>query len=191
MKQGIIPVKNMVCNRCIMALTTILTEANIPFEKVILGEIHLDRALNDKELTLLKTKVQAIGFELIDTKNSSIIEKIKSLVIQKARNEPDENISRLKLSTFITDNLHHEYTYLSNLFSSVESRTIENYFIEQRIEYVKELLVYGELTLSEIAYKLEYSSTAHISAQFKKVTGLTPSYYKKIGAEKRKALDQV
>ena len=93
---------------------------------------------------------------------------MKKLIIQKARNEVDEHIARLKLSTYISDSLHHEYTYLSSLFSSVEGRTIENYFIEQRIEYVKELLVYGELTLSEIAYKLDYSSTAHISSQFKK-----------------------
>jgi AraC family transcriptional regulator len=188
---GIIPVKNMVCNRCVMALTGILNDADIPFEKVILGEIHLERLLSAQELGTLGAKARTIGFELIDTKASSIIEKIKKLVIQKARNETDEDMARLKLSTFLSDNLHHEYSYLSNLFSSVESRTIENYFIEQRIEYVKELLVYGELTLSEIAYKLDYSSTAHISSQFKKVTGLTPSHYKKIGAEKRKSLDQI
>ncbi len=191
MEQGILPVKNMVCNRCVMALIGILTETGIPFEKVILGEIHLTRPLEEQEMQTLSKKVHAIGFELIDTKSSSVIEKIKKLTMQKARNELDENLARMKLSTFISENLHLEYTYLSNLFSSVESRTIENYFIEQRIEYVKELLVYGELTLSEIAYKLDYSSTAHISSQFKKVTGLTPSHYKKIGAAKRKSLDQV
>ena len=181
----------MVCHRCVMAVTAILTETGISFEKVILGEIHLKRQLEKHELKTLGGKVQAIGFELIDRKGSSVIEKMKKLIIQKARNEVDEHIARLKLSTYISDSLHHEYTYLSSLFSSVEGRTIENYFIEQRIEYVKELLVYGELTLSEIAYKLDYSSTAHISSQFKKVTGLTPSHYKKIGSEKRKSLDHV
>jgi AraC-like DNA-binding protein len=132
-----------------------------------------------------------IGFTLIDSKVSAIIEKVKKLTISRARNQVDEKEARLKLSTFLTNHVHHEYTYLSNLFSSIENRTIENYFIEQRIEYVKELLVYGELTLSQIALELEYSSTAHLSGQFKKVTGLTPSHYKQIGVEKRKGLDQV
>lgn len=191
MEHVVIPVKNMVCNRCVMAVTEILNDAGIPFEKVILGEVHLERPLKDGEQDVLRGKLRDIGFELIDTKGSGIIEKIKQLVIQKARNEVSEDVARMKLSTYITGNLHHEYTYLSNLFSSVENRTIENYFIEQRIEYVKELLVYGELTLSEIADKPDYSSTAHISAQFKKVTGLTPSHYKKIGAEKRRSIDEV
>jgi AraC-like DNA-binding protein len=174
-----------------MAVTEILNDVDMPFEKVILGEVHLKRPLKVREMEVLREKLKEIGFELIDTKGSGIIEKIKQLVIQKARNEVSEDVARMKLSTYIADSLHHEYTYLSNLFSSVENRTIENYFIEQRIEYVKELLVYGELTLSEIADKLDYSSTAHISAQFKKVTGLTPSHYKKIGAEKRRSIDEV
>ena len=118
-------------------------------------------------------------------------EKIKKLVIRRARNLATEEDAKLKLSNYLSSALHHDYSYLSNLFSSIEGRTIENYFIEQRIEYVKELLVYDEMTLSEIALQLEYSSTAHLSAQFKKVTGLTPSHYKKIGIEKRKALDHV
>lgn len=95
------------------------------------------------------------------------------------------------MSTYLSSYLNHEYTYLSGLFSSIEGRTIENYFIEQRIEKAKELIVYGQLTLSEIAFQLEYSSVAHLSSQFKKITGLTPTYFKQLGSSKRKSLDRV
>ena len=103
----------------------------------------------------------------------------------------DEKENKTKLSNFLSDKLHHEYTYLSSFFSSVEGRTIENYFIEQRIEKAKELLVYGQMTLSEIAYELEYSSVPHLSSQFKKITGLTPSHFKQVGMQKRKSLDHI
>lgn len=181
----------MVCNRCIMAVEDILRRNGIAHTNVQLGELHSEQPLSEEEKELLSTELQQIGFELIDNKTGGVIDKIKRLVIKRARNEVGEDISRLKLSTYLAAELHHEYTYLSSLFSSVESRTIENYYIEQRIEYVKELLVYGELSLSEIAIKLEYSSTAHLSGQFKKITGLTPSHYKQIGQAKRKTLDQV
>jgi len=112
-------------------------------------------------------------------------------VLKKARNEANEKEMKTKLSSFLSTHLHYEYTYLSSFFSSVEGRTIENYFIEQRIEKVKELLVYKEMTLSEIAFEMDYSSVAHLSNQFKKITGLTPSHFKQIGSMKRKLLDQV
>src|SRR5436190_21351590 len=122
---------------------------------------------------------------------SGLVEKIKQLVIKKARNEVSEKERKTKLSVYLSQHLHHEYTYLSSFFSSVEGRTIENYFIEQRIEKAKELLVYGQMTLSAIAYELEYSSVAHLSSQFKKITGLTPSYFKQVGTQKRKSLDHI
>ena len=119
------------------------------------------------------------------------VEKIKQLVIKKARNEVTDKEKKIKLSAYLSQNLHYEYTYLSSLFSSVEGYTIENYFIQQRIEKVKELLAYDEMTLSTIAFEMEYSSTAHLSSQFKQVTGLTPSHFKKVGSSKRKLLDHV
>jgi len=122
---------------------------------------------------------------------SALIEKIKQLVIKRARNEGDEKGSKTKLSHYLSGEVNHEYSYLSSLFSSVEGRTIENYFIEQRIEKAKELLVYDQLTLSQIAFDLEYSNVAHLSTQFKKVTGLTPTYFKEIGVAKRKSLDDI
>ena len=184
-------VKNMVCHRCTLAVEEILRENAIPFHSVLTGEIHLCNEIEDTKKNLLKEKLSAIGLELIDNRMTGLIEKIKQLVIKKARNEVDEKDSKTKLSHYLSDHLHHEYTYLSHFFSSVEGRTIENFFIEQRIEKAKELLVYGQATLSQIAFELEYSSVAHLSSQFKKITGLTPSHFRQVGASKRKALDQV
>ena len=184
-------VKNMVCHRCVLSVEDILRQSSIPFEKVVAGEVFLEKPLTHDETKIVKESLAKIGLELIDNKMGGLIEKIKSLVIKKARNEAGEQDNKLKLSNYLTTHLHHEYTYLSSLFSSVEGRTIESYFIEQRIEKVKELLVYGEMTLSEISYALEYSSVAHLSNQFKKVTGLTPSHFKQIGNARRKLLDEI
>ncbi len=174
-----------------MAVEHILKEADIQFTGVQLGQIDLQNTISESQKNGLGAQLSNIGFSLIDSRTSGIIEKLKLLIIDRARNKGDEKSSRLNLSAYLTMHVHHEYTYLSNLFSSIENRTIENYYIEQRIEYVKELLVYDEMSLSEIAMHLDYSSAAHLSGQFKKITGLTPSHYKKIGAIKRKGLDQV
>jgi len=191
MSTEILFVKNMVCHRCILAVEEVLKNSAIPFHQVITGEIHLQENIARQQIDLLSANLATIGLELIDNRMSGTIEKIKQLVLKKARNEVDEKEIKLKLSVYLSQHLHHEYTYLSSFFSSVEGRTIENYFIEQRIEKVKELLVYNEMTLSEISYEMEYSSVAHLSNQFKKITGLTPSYFKQVGNHKRKMLDQV
>jgi AraC family transcriptional regulator len=191
MNTTVLLVKNMVCHRCIMAVEAILQSEKIPFHKVVFGEIHLIDTINEDQKSRLKTKLSAVGFELIDNHTSGLIEKIKQLVIKRARNEMDSTENKTKLSIYLSDVIHHEYTYLSSLFSAIEGRTIENYFIEQRIEKAKELLVYDQLSLSEIAFQLEYSSAAHLSTQFKKITGLTPTYFKELGTSKRKALDEV
>lgn len=191
MASNILFVKNMVCHRCILAVSEILKNLSIPFQQVSIGEIHLAENLTKEQNELVCTNLAEIGLELIDNRMRGIVEKIKQLVLQKARKEVDAKEHKLKLSVFLSEHLHHEYTYLSSLFSSIEGRTIENYFIEQRIEKVKELLVYKEMTLSEIAFETEYSSVAHLSNQFKKITGLTPSHFKQVGSHKRKLLDQV
>lgn len=184
-------VKNMVCHRCVLTVEDILEKAGIPFQKVLFGEIHLAQELSKEQRQMLTEKLEKVGFELIDNHTSGLIEKIKLLVMQKARKEVSEKEARQNLSVYLSEKLNYEYTHLSSLFSTVEGRTIENYFIEQRIEKAKELLIYGQMTLSEIAYELDYSSTAHLSAQFKKTTGLTPSYFKEVDIAKRKALDKV
>jgi AraC-like DNA-binding protein len=191
MANNILLVKNMVCHRCLLAVQSILVNTSIKFQKVVVGEIHLAEPISEEQYKLLSSAFIAIGFELIDTKMGGTVEKIKQLVIKKARNEVAGKEKKIKLSAYLSQNLHYEYTYLSSLFSSVEGYTIENYFIQQRIEKVKELLAYDELTLSTIAFEMEYSSTAHLSTQFKQVTGLTPSHFKKVGSEKRKLLDHV
>lgn len=184
-------VKNMVCHRCVLAVEDILNKHDIPFQKVLFGEIYLTGDLSAEQKEMLSASLKKIGFELIDTHMSALVEKIKQHIIRKARNEVSESEKKLNLSNYLSDKLHYEYTHLSSLFSSIEGRTIENFHIEQRIEKAKELLIYGTMTMSEIAFEMEYSSAAHLSNQFKKVTGLTPSHFKQVGTQKRKALDQV
>lgn len=164
---------------------------NIGFRPVnlTLGEVELNRELISDEKDTINKHLQSFGFELIDDKKSRLIGQIKSSIIELVHHQNSELKSNL--SDFLVSKLHHDYTYLSNLFSDVEGTTIEKYFIAQKIEKVKELLVYDELSLSEIASQLNYSSVAHLSNQFKKVTGLTPSHFKNINVDKRKPLDEV
>ncbi|WP_300599865.1 AraC family transcriptional regulator [Niabella sp.] len=182
-------IKNMVCNRCKMAVKTILEKQELHPVSVELGEVELDRELTPGEKQQLETNLNELGFELIDDKKSRLIETIKKHIIQLVHQQDSE--LKVNLSDYLTNRLHHDYNYMSNLFSEVEGTTIEKYFINQKIERVKELLVYDELSLSEIAFQLNYSSVAHLSNQFKKVTGFTPSHFKNIRAEKRKPLDMV
>lgn len=191
MSESILLVKNMVCQRCVIAVENILEKRNIKFQKVIVGEIYLSEKITAEQYASLSSGLAQIGLELIDNKKVGIIEKIKQLVIQKSRNEVKEQERKMNLSVYLSGKLYHEYTYLSSLFSSIEGRTIENYYIEQRVEKVKELLVYNEMTLLDISVEMDYSSVAHLSSQFKQITGLTPSHFKKVGSIKRKLLDKI
>ena len=182
-------IKNMVCNRCIMVVKNELEKLGFSPVNLTLGEIELEKEINENEKSIINNHLQTFGFELIDDKKSRMIGQIKTLIIELVHNQNSELTSNL--SDMLSSKLHHDYTYLSNLFSEVEGTTIEKYFIAQKIEKVKELLVYDELSLSEIAFQLNYSSVAHLSNQFKKVTGLKPSHFKTIKAEKRKPLDEV
>ncbi|MFT3751272.1 MAG: AraC family transcriptional regulator [Agriterribacter sp.] len=179
----------MVCNRCIMVVRSELEKLGYKPENVTLGEAVLDKNISTEERNNIAKILEPIGFELIDDKKSRIIEKIKNVIIDLVHHQDVE--LKTSLSDLLSAALHHDYNYLSNLFSEVEGTTIEKYFIAQKIERVKELLVYDELSLSEIAFRLNYSSVAYLSNQFKKVTGLTPSYFKQIKEEKRKPLDKV
>lgn len=179
----------MVCQRCIMTVENIFRNLHIPFNEVSLGEVQLEQKLSEKELKEVDKALHEVGFELIDTRVNKIIEDIKQAVMEYLNLGMDSQ--NLKLSSFITNKIPYDYSYLSDLFSSVEGKTIEQFFILQRIEKVKELLVYDQLSLTEISYQTGFSSVHHLSAQFKKVTGLTPSHFKKIGTEKRKSLDKV
>jgi YesN/AraC family two-component response regulator len=179
----------MVCNRCIMVVQNELDKLELKTNSITLGEVSFDKDLTLAERNKFEEALIPLGFELIDDKKSRIIEKIKNVIIDLVHYKGDD--LKTNLSDVLSHELHHDYNYLSNLFSEVEGTTIEKYFIAQKIEKVKELLVYDELSLSEIAFKLNYSSVAYLSNQFKKVTGLTPSHFKEIREHKRKPLDKL
>lgn len=182
-------IRNMVCNRCIMAVEDVLKSLDIKPISVTLGEAELAAGPSAEVLLLLDKKLQKIGFEIIEDKKSRLIERIKNEIVYLVHHSGE--VLNTNLSHWLSVKLNYDYTYLSNLFSEVEGTTIEKYYIAQRIEKVKELLVYDELTLAQIADMLGYSSAAYLSGQFKKVTGLTPSHYKDIKENKRRNLDQL
>lgn len=172
-----------------MVVQNELDKLGLNVKDIKLGEVTLEKEPTSEEKVDLEKNLNPLGFEVIDNKKSRIIEKIKNVIIDQVHYQ--DNDIKTNLSDLLSEKLNHDYNYLSNLFSEVEGTTIEKYFIAQKIEKVKEFLVYDELSLSEIAYRLNYSSVAYLSNQFKKVTGLTPSHFKKIREDKRKPLDQV
>lgn len=182
-------IKNMVCDRCVMVVQNELEKLGLDAKNIKLGEVILSKEITSLEKENLSKTLEPLGFEVIDDKKGRIIEKIKNIIIDLVHHQ-DSDV-KTNLSDVLSDKLHHDYNYLSNMFSEVEGTTIEKYFIAQKVEKVKELLVYDELSLSEIANRLNYSSVAYLSNQFKKVTGLTPSHFKQIKEDKRKPLDKV
>jgi AraC family transcriptional regulator len=183
-----IQIKNMVCPRCIMAVERILDELDIETLEVRLGEAILAKELSEKKKSELEKELNLIGFELLDDRNSQIIQQIKTLLIQAVQEPKNEE---LNLSNLISQELNKDYSQLSKLFSATTGITIEQYYILQRIEKVKELLIYDELSLKEIAFQLNYSSTAHLSNQFKKITGFTPTEFKGLANKERKGIDGI
>lgn len=182
-------IKNMVCNRCILVVRQEFEKAGLNPIDVTLGEVELAKEPDEEQYQQLDESLTELGFEILDSKRQRIIEQIKSLLIKEVQGgEIEEHFS---LSEFLSGKLNKEYSQVSRLFSEVEGITLEQFYLLQKIEKVKELLVYNELTLSEIAWKLGYSSVAHLSAQFKKLTGFTPSEFKKMGNRNRQSIDQL
>lgn len=179
----------MVCSRCKMVVKSQLENAGLTPLAIDLGEVEIEESVTGSKLKELDIMLRSVGFELIDDKKSQTIEKIKNAIVGLVHHT-DHDI-KTNLSTFITSKVHQDYNYLSNLFSEVEGITIEKYFIGQRIERVKELIMYDELTLSQIADQLGYSSVAYLSNQFKKITGFTPSYFKTLKEQKRKNIEDL
>lgn len=182
-------IRNMVCDRCLMAVRQVLNDEGIEYRHLQLGEVELSAKISVEQLEKLAVRLKSIGFELLDDKKSRIVEKIKSTIISIIHHSDEE--LNLKLSALLTDKLGMDYHYLTTLFSSVEGITIEKYTILQRIEKVKELMMYNEMTLSEIAFDMGYSSVQHLSQQFKKVTGLTPTQFRELKENTRKPLDSI
>jgi AraC-like DNA-binding protein len=182
-------VRNMVCDRCRAAVQRVLEAHGLPVQRIELGEVELQREVPDSEREALRVALQVEGFDLVDDREAVIIAGIKAAVVKFVHYD-GEIKGRAKLGGQLSALLHKEYSGLSALFSQVEGITIEQYFLLQRLERVKELIKYGELTMSEIADRTGFSSVAHLSTQFKKLTGMTPTAFKEIGGG-RLPLDHV
>lgn len=179
----------MVCSRCKLVVKSELEKLGLRPISVELGEAELENSSIENQKEELLQRLRSLGFDLIDDKKSRIIEKIKNQIIELVYHK--NNQLSVNLSDYLSQNLSQDYSSLSNLFSEVESITIEHYFISQKIERVKELLTYDELSLSEIAFQLNYSSIAHLSNQFKKHTGLTPTHFKQMKGRKRQQIEDL
>jgi AraC-like DNA-binding protein len=182
-------IKNMVCIRCEMVLKSELEKLGLKYVSVRIGEAELFEDIQPGQLKQLDIALRKSGLELMDDNKSILVEKIKNIIIELVH-YTDEQI-KVNLSDYLSEKLNYDYTYLANLFSEVKGTTIEKFYIAHKIEKVKELIVYDELNLTEIAYKMHYSSVAHLSNQFKNITGLTPSHFKKLKNKRRGQLDNV
>ncbi len=189
MKSETLHIKNMVCPRCIDTVKDIFNELKIETSSIQLGEVNSAITLTTDLKGHLIEKLNARGFELLEDKNSKTIAQIKAIVIEQIHHSTEP--IQVNFSTLLSDKLSHDYAGLSKLFSQVEGITIEKFILKQKIEKVKELIVYEELNLSEIAFQLNYSSVAHLSSQFKKETGMTPSSFRKLEQRDRSSLDSI
>jgi AraC family transcriptional regulator len=179
-------VKNMVCGRCLLVVRQQLQTLSFTVKDIGLGWVEVEPEPNADQLLAIASAFKVVGFELIDDYKTKLVEQIKNLITDTIQYS-DLTELNINFSTLLTDKLQKAYSYLSNLFSEQEDNTMEHYIIQQKVEKIKELMEYGELNLNEIAFKMGYSSSAHLSAQFKKITGFSPSRYK----AERKALDQL
>ena len=186
----VLHIKNMVCDRCIMVVDQQLEALGFTVTDSVLGQVSIAEDANEQDLSKIQAAIKLLGFELIDEKRKQLVERIKNVIIGMVHHTDAQEI-RINYSDYISSRLGRDYSYLSGLFSESEEITIEKYIINQKIEKVKELLEYDELNMNEIALQMGYSSTAHLSTQFKNVTGITPSKFKALGLKKRKALDRI
>ena len=177
----------MVSNRCKMMVKSELDRLGLHHLRVELGEVEIRENITDEQRYQLKTALLKSGLELMDDKKAILIEKIKNVIVEMVHYS--DKVSKVNFSDFLNEKLKHDYTYLANLFSEVTGTTIEHFIIVHKIERVKELLIYNELSLTEISYMMDYSSVSHLSSQFKKVTGLTPTFFKQLKDKRRNTLD--
>jgi len=182
-------IKNMACQSCKVVVKEALDELGIDAKKIDLGEIDTKEDISDEEKQKLNTKIRKAGLELLESRKGVIIEKIRKVMVEYVYNSDEK--PGLNFSDLLSKKLHLSYGYLANLFSEVESNTIERYVIALKIERIKEMILLEEFTLTEIAYKLHYSSVAHLSNQFKRETGLTPSHFKKLKEKRRIVIQDI
>lgn len=179
----------MVSNRCKMAVKEELRNLGLHFIVVDLGEVEIMENISTPQRQELKANLLLSGLELMDDKKSMLIEKIKNIIIEMVHHS--EEIIKVNFSDYLSEKMNHDYTYLSNLFSEVQGTTIEQFIISHKTERIKELIIYGEHNITEIAWKMGYSSVAHLSSQFKKVTGLSPSHFKQLKDKRRSPLEEI
>jgi AraC-like DNA-binding protein len=179
----------MVSNRCKMAVKEELKNLGLHYIVVDLGEVEIMENISMDKRTLLKANLLRSGLELMDDKKAMLIEKIKTVIIEMVHHS--DEIIKINFSDYLSEKMKHDYTYLSNLFSEVQGTTIEQYIISHKIERIKELIIYGEHNITEIAWKMGYSSVAHLSSQFKKVTGLSPSHFKQLKDKRRSPIEDI
>ena len=182
-------IKYMVSNRCKIVVKEELKKLGLHYIMVDLGEIEIMETISEEKRLLLKIAFHDLGLELMDDKKSILIERIKSVIIKMIHHSRED--IKINFSDYLSQKLNHNYTYLANLFSEVQGTTIEHFIIYHKIERIKELMIYGELTITEIAYKMNYSSVAHLSTQFKKITGLSPSHFKKLKDKRRNPIEEI
>ena len=182
-------IKNMVCPRCITAVDNVLKELNISAEKIELGQVHLQKELSDKLRDELSEKLTELGFELLSSGNSQLISEIKTAIIQQIHHNSEP--LTVNFSDFLSEQLNYDYPYMSRLFSAVEGMTINRFIVVQKIEKVKELLFYDELTATEIAHQLNYNSVAYLSGVFKKETGMTLTQFKELRGSNRRSISDL
>ncbi len=182
-------IKYMVSTRCKMAVKEELKKMGLHFIVVDLGEVEIMENISAEQREQLKTALLSSGLELMDDRRSVLIEKIKNVIIEMVHHT--EEASNVNFSHFLSEKLNHDYTYLANLFSEVQGTTIEQFIISHKIERIKELIIYGELNMTEIAWKMNYSSVAHLSNQFKKMTGLSPTHFKKLKDKRRTPIEEI
>lgn len=179
----------MVSNRCKLAVRDELKKLGLHFILVDLGVVEIMESINPEKRQLLRRGLSDAGFELMEDKKAILIEKIKNIIIQMVHHT--EEPIKVNFSDYLSEKLDHNYTYLANLFSEVQGTTIEHFIISHKIERIKELIIYGEHNITEIAWKMGYSSVAHLSSQFKKITGLSPSHFKKLKDKRRSPIEEI
>ena len=179
----------MVSLRCILIVKGILQKMGIQFTNVQLGEVEISEKLSSDQWLILDKKLKKLGLELLEDKRAILIDRIKCVIVEMIHYADD--LPKINFSEYLSSKLKYDCTYMSNLFSETEGITIEHYILKHKIEKVKELIIYDELNFSEIAYKMHYSSAAHLSRQFKSITGLTPTFFKSLKLHKRNSLDQL
>lgn len=179
----------MVSARCKAVVKDELKKLGLHFIVVDLGEVEIMETLSADEWVELKTVLLHAGLELMDDKRAILIEQIKNVIIAMVHHS--DELIKVNFSSYLSDKLHHDYTYMANLFSEVQGSTIEHFIISHKIERIKELIIYDELNITEIAWKMNYSSVAHLSNQFKKMTGLSPSHFKKLKEKRRSQIEDI